>query len=417
MKRAEDGTTPITSKSRVDDVVEVLLYIAFAYFDWARHTELFNDANAAPADGRYKEAIRFLQQAVAKNSKRDIVLKYNVCMTKLQAANCILQKLTRNIPRTVDEVQGALDGLNESLLVVEGILKDKGEGKKVVIATSTLNDFIKHCRANISSAESHLEDEKKRAEEAEAEKELRRLAAEAALKEEELRKKLEQAEQVKAQEERDRKAEAKMKFVEEKQIEWKQQQEREAARKEAAKIKPSKNDDFIVDDPPPDQEFEEEDNQLSRTNKLFDESDNEGDGDQKKQNGADKKVSKQTARKVKETDLFGDSDEEDDDEGQEDAPGAAGSDKKKESSAKPAEQHNPSGHDLFDDSSDDNEQQKTTTSAKAPDKQQPSSNDLFEDSSDDSDEELVSEKKRGADTAGEEGPAKKQRVLQEDDED
>ena len=44
MKRTEDGTVPITSKSRVDDLADVELYIAFAYFDWARHTELFNNA-------------------------------------------------------------------------------------------------------------------------------------------------------------------------------------------------------------------------------------------------------------------------------------------------------------------------------------------------------------------------------------
>lgn len=97
MKRAEDGTTPITSKSRVEDVVDVLLYIAFAYFDWARHTELYNDANAAPADERYKNAMEHLEKAVSKQSKKDVVLKYNLCMTKLQAANCVLQKLTRNM--------------------------------------------------------------------------------------------------------------------------------------------------------------------------------------------------------------------------------------------------------------------------------------------------------------------------------
>ena len=84
----------------------------------------------------------YLNKAVEKHSKRDIVLKYNLCMTKLQAANCILQKLTRNIPRTVDEVQGALDGLNESLKVVEDFVKQKSEGKKVQISSSTLQDFL-----------------------------------------------------------------------------------------------------------------------------------------------------------------------------------------------------------------------------------------------------------------------------------
>lgn len=83
VKDAEDINTPVSSKSRIDVVVDILAYIAFAYFDWARHTELYNDANVAPADGRYKEAMNYLEQAVSKNSKEEVALKYNLCMTKL----------------------------------------------------------------------------------------------------------------------------------------------------------------------------------------------------------------------------------------------------------------------------------------------------------------------------------------------
>ena len=119
MKRTQDGTAPITTKSRDDDVVEVLLYIAFAYFDWARQTELFNNEKAAPADERYRMCIENLELALAKSKKKDVVIQYNLCRTKLQAANCVLQKLTRNIRRTSQEVQEALDGLEESLPKVQ----------------------------------------------------------------------------------------------------------------------------------------------------------------------------------------------------------------------------------------------------------------------------------------------------------
>lgn len=214
-ERAEDTTTPVTSKSRVDDVVDVLLYIAFAYFDWARHTELFNDANAAPADGRYKEAMDHLELAISKHTKKEVVLTYNLCMVRLHAANCVLQKLTRNIPRTVAEVKDALTGLEESLVTVEKILEEKQDPeKKIPIPTSTMQDFVKHCRANIASATSHLKDEEKRAAEMEVERQVRALEAEEALKKEELRKLELKEEEAKKQEERDRKAEAKMKQVE-----------------------------------------------------------------------------------------------------------------------------------------------------------------------------------------------------------
>ena len=205
MKRTEDGTAPISSKSRVDDMVDVLLYIAFAYFDWARQTELFNNAKAAPADERYKKAMENLELALSKNTSKTVVLTYNLCMTKLQAANCVLQKLTRNIRRTAKEVEEALVGLQESLTTVEAILRQKTENpKKVPIATSMLNDFLTHCRSNIESAKSHLEDEQKREEEANELRELQRLAAESQRKEQAIREQLKKEEEAKKQEERDK---------------------------------------------------------------------------------------------------------------------------------------------------------------------------------------------------------------------
>lgn len=204
LKRTEDGSAPISSKSRVDDKVDVLLYIAFAYFDWARQTELFNNSKAAPADERYKKAMENLELALQEDTSKSIVLTYNLCMTKLQAANCVLQKLNRNIRRTAAEVQEALDGLQKSHETVEEILKKKAEGLKVTIATSTLNDFLTHCKSNIESAKSHLEDERKREEEANELRELQRLAAESQRKQQELEEHVKKEEDAKKQEERDR---------------------------------------------------------------------------------------------------------------------------------------------------------------------------------------------------------------------
>jgi RNA polymerase-associated protein CTR9 len=204
LKRTEDGSAPITSKSRTDDKVDVLMYIAFAYFDWARQTELFNNAKAAPADERYKKAMEHLELALKEDTSKNIVLTYNLCMTKLQAANCVLQKLTRNIRRTAAEVEEALNGLQKSYETVEEILKKKSEGLKVTIATSMLNDFLTHCKSNIESAKSHLEDERKREEETNELRELQRLASESKAKEEKLREQLKMEEEAKKHEEQDR---------------------------------------------------------------------------------------------------------------------------------------------------------------------------------------------------------------------
>ncbi len=205
LKRTEDGTSPITSKSRLDDKVNVLHYIAFAYFDWARQTELFNNAKAAPADERYKKAMEHIELALIDNTSesKNSLLTYNLCMTKLQAANCVLQKLTRNIRRTAKEVEEALNGLQHSLETVETILKNKEGGAKVLISTSILNDFITHCKSNIESAKSHLEDERKREEEANEIRELQRMAAESKREEQKLQKELKMQEDAKKQEELD----------------------------------------------------------------------------------------------------------------------------------------------------------------------------------------------------------------------
>jgi RNA polymerase-associated protein CTR9 len=183
------------------------MYISFAYFDWARQTELFNNAKAAPADERYKKAMEHLELALEENTNesKGILLTYNLCMTKLQAANCVLQKLTRNIRRTAAEVEEALIGLHKSHDTVEEILKKKNDGLKVTIATSMLNDFLTHCKSNIESARSHLEDERKREEDANELRELQRLTAESHRKKQEMEEQLKKEQDTRMDEERDRK--------------------------------------------------------------------------------------------------------------------------------------------------------------------------------------------------------------------
>jgi tetratricopeptide (TPR) repeat protein len=326
LKKAEDTTTPISSKSRADDVMEVLSYIAFTYFDWARLTEVYNDANAAPADGRYKEAMRHLElalsKAVKKESSRYVILQYNLCMTKLQAANCILQKLTRNIPRTVEEVEEALQGLQDGFATVESMLAKKldtesAEPRKIPIPKSTLQDFLKHCRNNIASAESHLEDEKKRAEETKVERELRRLEAERAMQEAKLRKIVEKEQEDRELEERDRRAEAKMRQVDQLRAGWEQEQIAEQEKKAKRSSGQAKPDHDVAEDPLFDDDDDDNvsvdqaqskndapviDSGLTNTNELFGDSDEDVNFDENPQ------------KLTTENDLFGDSSEGESDE-------------------------------------------------------------------------------------------------------
>lgn len=414
MKRAEDVSTPVSSKSRIDDVVDVLMYIAFAYFDWARHTELFNDANAAPADGRYKQAMEHLELALSKNSKKDVVLKYNLCMTKLQAANCVLQKLTRNIPRTVEEVEEALEWLEESLLVVEDIVRQKSDkSKKISIPGSTLQNFLIHCRHNIESAKSHLDDEKKRRFDAEQEREIHKLAAEAAQKEAELQDKIRKAEEAKEQEMRDRKAEEKMQKVDQLRANWENEQQAKEAEK-AKKARKMRNgvapgaEDFLV----PDEEPED-----GGGHGLFDDSDDDSDNEQDdKKEGENIKAVDSKSKEQKQPsqgDLFGDSDESDN-EFEKAEPGAPKDEAKTNTK--------PSTQDLFGDSDEDDDnagavvQQMESEKGVPPEAEVPGTKDLFGESDDDSDEELVRpDAKRDADDNADDQPSKKRRVLQDDE--
>ena len=204
MNRTRGTAANITSKSRDDNDSQVLLYIAFAYFDWARITELFNNVKAAPADERYKKCVEHIELAMKKAKKENVVLRYNWCMAKLQAANCVLQKLTRNIRRTAQEVKDALNGLEEALPSVQTLIQWKNESKKVPIATGTLNDFVSHCRHNIDSAKSHLQEERKKEKEALELRELQRIEAEAQEKQKTIQLTMERERAEREEEERDK---------------------------------------------------------------------------------------------------------------------------------------------------------------------------------------------------------------------
>ncbi|KAL3919817.1 MAG: hypothetical protein SGILL_003565 [Bacillariaceae sp.] len=356
LKRTVDGTSAITSKSRLDDKVDVLHYIAFAYFDWARQTEAANNAKAAPADERYKKAMENLQRALVENTSesKNSILTYNLCMTKLQAANCVLQKLTRNIRRTADEVEEALTGLQTSLETVETILKNKTEGAKVLISSSVLEGFVTACKGNIEAAKSHLEDERKREEETKEIRALQRITAESKREEQKLKEELKKKEEAKEREERDRRARQKMARVDDLRAGWESQQAVKESAKEKRQKKAPAGDTIVPDDAPMEEEV------APNAAALFDDSD-DSDAEEKESGNAS---------------------------GEKEADANEGDDAKKDDAADTTHQ------DLFGDSSgeDSDEELKPTAGSKR-----------------------SSEEKDGDDDNDEEPPSKKSRVLEESD--
>jgi len=235
--------------ARSNEDEEILLYIAFAYFDWARQTESFNNAKAAPADERYQKCIEHIELAMKCSKEDNLVLRYNWCMVKLQAANCVLQKLTRNIPRTAREVKDALTGLEESLPMVQKLLKWKNEGKKIVIPSGMLKGFISQCQGNIESAKSHLSEEEKKEAEAKELRELQRIEALTMQKERDMEKMMKKEKAKREQHEREKKARAKMDKVDVLKVEWEQQarfRQEQAEKRAAQKQRNDVHDDFVI---------------------------------------------------------------------------------------------------------------------------------------------------------------------------
>lgn len=289
-----------TSKSQEDDEAEVLLYIAFAYFDWARQTELFNNAKASPADERYQQCIQYIELAMKKSKRENCVLRYNWCLAKLQGANCVLQKVNRNIRRTAQEVKDALDGLEESLPILQTILQWKEEGRKVAISKGMLSGVVNQCKHNIDSAKSHLKEELKNEQDAERLRHFQRTEAEINEKQRALAVSLQKEKEAQEMEESEQRAKKKMERVNNLLDGWKQA---EAASKKEPTPKKKKGDapPGEVDDEAPD------------TSALFD--DSEDDEDEAIDNSTDK-VNEPTNAEAqsKDKELFGDSSSDEEEE-------------------------------------------------------------------------------------------------------
>eukprot|EP00592_Proboscia_alata_P020741 CAMPEP_0194425676 /NCGR_PEP_ID=MMETSP0176-20130528/24887_1 /TAXON_ID=216777 /ORGANISM="Proboscia alata, Strain PI-D3" /LENGTH=1293 /DNA_ID=CAMNT_0039236049 /DNA_START=225 /DNA_END=4106 /DNA_ORIENTATION=- len=293
---------------------EVLLYISFTYFDWGKQTELQNNSKAADSDERYQQCIKHIELAM-KSNRDNLVLRYNLCMAKLQAAHCVLQKQYRNIPRTAQEVRGALQGLEESLPVVRQLLKWKGEGKKIVVPTAMLEDFIKNCSENIDSAKDHLKEEEKKENEAREMRELQRVEALMLQKERELTMVVQKEKEDQERRERERRARDKMRRVENLVSGWEKETKHDESVKAARN--PVGEAPQVVDG------FNQnEESHVSGAN-LFDSDsatdDDEPEKDEKKSKAAAQESERSIERPVKpatETskDLFGDSSDDSSDE-------------------------------------------------------------------------------------------------------
>lgn len=306
MARTQSSGAQITSKSQEDDEAEVLQYIAFAHFDWARQTELFNDVKAAPADERYKKCIEYLEMAMQKSKRENILLRFNWCMAKLQAANCVLQKVNRNIRRTAQEVKDALTGLEESLPIIQTMIQWKQEKRKVPIQSSMLTDFVSQCKHNIDSAKGHLNEEVRKEQDAEALRDIQRMDAEASKKSNEMKAALDEEREAHEEEEREKRAKNKMARVANLTEGWKTaesttKKEKSASRKKKGDAPPGGVDDEggIFDT----------DVAAADTSALFDDSDDDDDDD-----GGDTAKKTETEASTQGKDLFGDSSDEDEDE-------------------------------------------------------------------------------------------------------
>jgi RNA polymerase-associated protein CTR9 len=313
MTRTQSSGAQITSKSQEDDEAEVLQYIAFAHFDWARQTELFNDAKAAPADERYKKCIEYLEMAMKKSKRENILLRFNWCMAKLQAANCVLQKVNRNIRRTAQEVKDALNGLEECLPVIQTMIQWKQDKRKVPIQSSMLTDFVSQCKHNIDSAKGHLAEELRKETDAKALRDIQQLNAEATKKSNEMKANMDKEREAQEEQDREKRAKAKMAHVGSLTEGWKTA---EIAKKEKAAAKKKKGDA-----PPGGVDDEggifDTDVAAADTSALFDDSDEEDDDDEDGNDDAKKTTTEAVSaqgEQATQKDLFGDSSDEEEEE-------------------------------------------------------------------------------------------------------
>ncbi len=336
MDRTNIAGAQITTKNKDDDVAIVLLYVAFAYYDWAKQTEVFNNIKSAPADGRYRKSIEYIESAIKKSKKENVVLRYNLCMTKLSAANCILQKTQRGISRTAKEVKEALDGLLESLPIVQTMIQWKKEKKKVPIPTTAMQNFVHNCRNYIEIAQNTLNDELNKEAEANEKREMQRLEALSKLKEQELQELERKEKEAKEQEEREKKARMKMEKVQTLVQDW----EIEKMKEEDSKKKKIKGGNSEVKPQADDKLFDE-----SSDEEGVDEANSSEEQKVTDENNVDGAINARTSQPT-DKDLFGD-DDSDEDAFNDDVKASKGNDEDKEAVTQ---------KDLFGDSDSDDEQ-------------------------------------------------------------
>jgi hypothetical protein len=122
-----------------------------------------------------------------KASRGDSETRRRMNDQKLQSSQLRLAKVDCNIRRTAKEVEHALKGLEEESPERRRDAKVEGRRAKARSPKSMLQDCITHCKSNIESAKVHLEEERRKEQEAMEMREVQRSAAEAQ-KQEELRK-------------------------------------------------------------------------------------------------------------------------------------------------------------------------------------------------------------------------------------
>jgi len=285
---------------KVDDS-DLYLYISFTYFDWAKLAEAYNSTMSAPADERYLKSIEFMAKAMSASKKENLILRYNWCILKLHYGHCVLQKLSRNISRTSTEVRNALQGLEESLSVVQQILKWSKEKRKIPITSNLLNTFVGNCEKTISAAKNHLDEELKKEEESKELAERHRLDAgrKAMERKAELQKKREI--ESRRQAEKERKAHDKLKKVGTLVGQWQMEAKASEAKKQRQKTK-GQLDGFINDSQIVESDDDHE--RRGRPEPASDSSDSE----------PEKNKSSRNKEKVSQSELFGDDEDSDDEE-------------------------------------------------------------------------------------------------------
>eukprot|EP00587_Corethron_hystrix_P016625 CAMPEP_0113325498 /NCGR_PEP_ID=MMETSP0010_2-20120614/17815_1 /TAXON_ID=216773 ORGANISM="Corethron hystrix, Strain 308" /NCGR_SAMPLE_ID=MMETSP0010_2 /ASSEMBLY_ACC=CAM_ASM_000155 /LENGTH=372 /DNA_ID=CAMNT_0000185357 /DNA_START=1212 /DNA_END=2326 /DNA_ORIENTATION=- /assembly_acc=CAM_ASM_000155 len=340
---------------------------------------------SAPADERYIKSIEFMEKAMNCGKKENLVLRYNWCMLKLHYANCVLQKLSRNIPRTSEEVKNVLKGLEESLKVVEQILKWSKEKRKIPISSSLLQDFVINCRNNINSAQGHLTDELKKEEESRELVERQRAESERKVNERNAEIKQKKEMEARRRLQKERKAQDKLDKVGSLVGQWRKETRAAEAKKAKKARKVHKFDDEFIND----EQIVEEDSDSG--------SDKRESLLAREQQRPEPKRSKKSEPIPSQEQLFGEDDSDDEvSDKDSDKDSDKGSDKEEKTGGNLKKRKAASREsDSEDDAMFDEHRSGENDEIENADTKKPTHKDLFGDSSgEESDEELVPEKQK-----------------------